>query len=238
MKKYEVIVSDLEQKIFKDIYRENDLLPSEHKLSLIYGVSRATVRQALDVLVENGLIQRQHGYGSIVIAHDKLLFPISGLVSFKELQTSLGFDSQTEVVIFGEMTVDEKLADLTSFPVGVEMYHVLRRRKIDGKYTVLDRDFLWKDIAKNLTKEISQHSIYDYLENDLNLDIAYAQKEITVDIACEEDFDLLDLNPQDHHVVSVKSHVYLADNTPFQYTESRHQVDKFRFTEVARRQKR
>ncbi|MDR0317936.1 MAG: trehalose operon repressor, partial [Lactococcus lactis] len=43
---------------------------------------------------------------------------------------------------------------------------------------------------------------------------------------------------KDHHVVSVKSHVYLADNTLFQYTESRHQVDRFRFTEFARRQKR
>ncbi|MFK5291624.1 trehalose operon repressor, partial [Lactococcus lactis] len=29
-----------------------------------------------------------------------------------------------------------------------------------------------------------------------------------------------------------------ADNTLFQYTESRHQVDRFRFTEFARRQKR
>ena len=63
-------------------------------------------------------------------------------------------------------------------------------------------------------------------------------KEVTIDFACEDDFKYLDLNPKDHHVVSVKSHVYLADNTLFQYTESRHQVDRFRYTEFARRQKR
>ncbi|MFC4652242.1 trehalose operon repressor [Lactococcus nasutitermitis] len=238
MKKYEIIVTDLEQKIFKDIYKENDLLPSENELAKQYASSRATVRQALKILEENGLIQRRHGYGSIVISHEKLLFPISGLTSFKELQTSLGFQSKTEVTIFGEITINQELSALTGFPLNSEAYHILRRRQIDGKFTVLDRDFLRKDFAGNLTKEIAQDSIYAYLENTLNLDIAYAQKEITIDFVSEEDLELLDLTPQDRHIVSVKSHVYLADNTPFQYTESRHQVDKFRFTEIARRQKR
>ncbi len=53
----------------------------------------------------------------------------------------------------------------------------------------------------------------------------------------DEDKTYLDLNPKDRHVVSVRSHVYLANNNVFQYTESRHQVDKFRFTEFSRRQK-
>ncbi|HEY0222280.1 trehalose operon repressor [Lactovum miscens] len=238
MKKYGIIVTDLEQKIFKDIYKENELLPSEHELSKIYDCSRATVRQALKIVEENGLIQRRHGYGSIVISHEKLLFPISGLTSFKELQTSLGFQSKTEVIIFGEINIDEQMAKMTGFPLDSVAYHILRRRQIDGKFAVLDRDFLRKDIAGDLTKEISQNSIYEYLENTLNLDIAYAQKEITIDLVCEEDHELLDLNQQDRHIVSVKSHVYLANNTQFQYTESRHQVDKFRFTEIARRQKR
>lgn len=238
MKKYEQIANDLENKIYNDIYKENDCLPSENQLSESYGASRATVRQALKVLEENGLIYRRHGYGSIVIAHDKLLFPISGLTSFKELQTSLGFDSKTEVVQFEKTRVDEKLAKLTIFPLHTPIYHILRRRKIDGKFAILDRDILRADLCGTLTVAIAEDSIYKYLEETLKLDIAYAQKEITIDFVSGEDRKLLDLGPQDRHIVSVKSHVYLADNTAFQYTESRHQVDKFRFTEVARRQKR
>ncbi|AYG01837.1 trehalose operon repressor [Lactococcus allomyrinae] len=238
MKKYEVILQDLEKKIFDDIYKENDVLPSENELSKIYNSSRSTVRQALKILEENGVIQRRHGFGSIVIAHDKLLFPISGLTSYKELQTSMGFESETEVVIFGSIDIEAELSELTGFPVGSKALHILRRRKVEGKYSILDRDFFLKDYAIHLTPEDAKNSTYEYLEGKLGLDIAYAQKEITIDFASEEDFDLLDLNPKDRHIVSVKSRVYLADNTLFQYTESRHQVDRFRFTEFARRQKR
>ena len=209
MKKYEVILQDLEKKIFNDIYKTNDILPSENELSANYESSRSTVRQALKILEEKGLIQRRHGYGSIVLAHDRLLFPISGLTSYKELQTSMGFHSETEVI-----------------------------RKVDGKFSILDWDLFLEKYSEGLTPEHAKISTYDYLEDTLGLDIAYAQKEVTIDFACEDDFKYLDLNPKDHHVVSVKSHVYLADNTLFQYTESRHQVDRFRFTEFARRQKR
>lgn len=238
MKKYEIILQDLEKKIFDDVYKENDVLPSENELSKSYQSSRSTVRQALKILEENGVINRRHGFGSIVIAHSKLPFPISGLTSYKELRTSMGFESETEVIIFDVIDINNDLSKLTGFPLGSEALHILRRRKVDGKYSILDRDFFLKDYSFNMTEKDAKNSTYEYLEQQLDLDIAYAQKEITIDFASKEDFNLLDLNPKDHHVVFVKSKVYLSDNTLFQYTESRHQVDRFRFTEFARRQKR
>ena len=89
-----------------------------------------------------------------------------------------------------------------------------------------------------MTKADVAYSLYDYLEKQLKIEISFAQKEITIDFINDEDQDLLDLNPLDRHIVSVKSHVFLNDARVFQYTESRHQVDKFQFTEFARRQKR
>ena len=238
MKKYEVILQDLEKKIFNDIYKTNDMLPSENELAVNYESSRSTVRQALKILEEKGLIQRRHGYGSIVLAHDRLLFPISVLTSYKELQTSMGFHSETEVIRFERLEINPKLSETTGFAVGEHAISILRRRKVDGKFSILDWDLFLEKYSEGLTPEHAKISTYDYLEDTLGLDIAYAQKEVTIDLACEDDFKYLDLNPKDHHVVSVKSHVYLADNTLFQYTESRHQVDRFRFTEFARRQKR
>ena len=93
MKKYELILHDLEYKIKNKTYQENDLLPSENELVKIYDASRATIRQSLQILEEKGLIQKQKGRGSVVIASSKLNFPISGLTSYKELQDSLGFQS-------------------------------------------------------------------------------------------------------------------------------------------------
>ena len=233
-----MILYDLEGKIKNKIVKENELLPSENELVKHYDASRATVRQALKVLEERGLIQKQKGRGSVVIASSKLNFPISGLTSYKELQASLGFESITHVVTFEKLIIDQELANQTLFKLGTEVWHILRTRQIDGKAVVLDRDFIKYDIAPDMTREAVADSLYHYLENQLNIDISFAQKEITIDFINDEDKKRLDLNPLDRHVVSVKSHVFLNDATIFQYTDSRHQVDKFQFTEFARRQKR
>jgi len=237
MRKYEKVYHDLEDKITQNKYPRGSYLPSEKELCQSYTASRATVRQALDILCERGFIQKQKGRGSLVISSSKLEFPISGLTSYKELQDKLNFQSSTSIFCFEKITVDANLSELTKFPQGSFSWHILRGRKIDGKYVVLDEDYLKYDLAPNLTKEIAEDSLYEYLENKLNLEISYAQKEITIDLLHDLDKKYLNLSSFDHHVVSVKSHVYLADAMPFQYTESRHQVDRFRFTEFARRQK-
>lgn len=237
MKKYEKILHDLEDKIKNNTYKENDLLPSENELVKLYQASRATVRQALQVLEEKGLIQKQRGRGSVVIASSKLNFPISGLTSYKELQDSLGFESVTDVVKFDKIIVDRELAAKTLFEEGTVVWHMIRVRKIDGVAVVLDHDFVRYDLAPEMTKEDVANSLYDYLEKHQKIDISFAKKEITIDFANDEDRKLLDLNQLDRHIVSVKSHVFLNDASFFQYTDSRHQVDKFRFTEFARRQK-
>ncbi|EQC68210.1 Trehalose operon transcriptional repressor [Streptococcus sp. HSISB1] len=85
-----------------------------------------------------------------------------------------------------------------------------------------------------MTREIAEKSIYDYLENQLHLSIAYAQKEITIDQLNDRDKLLLDIGAE-HHVVSIKSKVYLANNQQFQFTESRHKLEKFRFVDFATR---
>ncbi|BAV01564.1 trehalose operon repressor [Lactococcus formosensis] len=237
MKKYEIILRDLEKKIHEGRYPENELLPSENQLTVLYQTSRATVRQALKILEENGIIQRRHGFGSIVIPRERLMFPISGLTSFKELKDSLNFSSTTEILIFEKITVDKELSELSFFEEGTQAFHILRRRNIDEQFVILDRDYILASTAPNMTREKVKSSLYSYLEDQVNLDISYAQKEITIDFANDEDKTYLDLNPKDRHVVSVRSHVYLTNNNVFQYTESRHQVDKFRFTEFSRRQK-
>ena len=237
MKKYEIILRDLEKKIHEGRYPENELLPSENQLTVLYQTSRATVRQALKILEENGIIQRRHGFGSIVIPRERLMFPISGLTSFKELKDSLNFSSTTEILIFEKITVDKQLSELSFFEEGTQAFHILRRRNIDEQFVILDRDYILASAAPDMTREKVKSSLYAYIEDHVHLDISYAQKEITIDFVNDEDKTYLDLNPKDRHVVSVRSHVYLANNNVFQYTESRHQVDKFRFTEFSRRQK-
>ena len=233
MKKYQEIFNDLQEKILNGSYLAGVLLPTEKELQDQYQVSRDTVRKALRLLTEKGLIQKVQGRGSQVLKQELLNFPVSGLTSYKELVDSLGLNSQTRVISLDLMTVDEQTALQTGFPEGSQVWKLLRTRSIDGIVSVLDLDYLAKDCVPNLTQEIAQTSIYAYLEEDLGLDISYAQKEITIQASTERERLLMD--NQDDYLVLIRSRVYLGDTRQFQYTESRHKIDKFQFVDFARR---
>ena len=233
MKKYQEIFNDLQEKILNGSYLAGVLLPTEKELQDQYQVSRDTVRKALRLLTEKGLIQKVQGRGSQVLKQELLNFPVSGLTSYKELVDSLGLNSQTRVISLDLMTVDEQTALQTGFPEGSQVWKVLRTRSIDGVVSVLDLDYLAKDCVPNLTQEIAQTSIYAYLEEDLGLDISYAQKEITIQASTERERLLMD--NQDDYLVLIRSRVYLGDTRQFQSTESRHKIDKFQFVDFARR---
>jgi GntR family trehalose operon transcriptional repressor len=237
MNKFKEIFLDLEQKILAKEYPPNTLLPSENQLIKMYNVSRETVRKALNLLRDAGYIQKKQGKGSIVLDLNRFDFPISGLTSFQELQNAQQIPSETNVVEIRKIAVSPKLHDITGWPVAGEAWRLVRQRRIDGEVVILDKDYLIADIITELPQNKAQRSIYDYFENDLGLEIAYAQKEIVVDPVNKELRDLMDLHPEDQHVVTVRSLVYLEDTRCFEYTESIHRLDKFRFVDFARRRK-
>ena len=55
---------------------------------------------------------------------------------------------------------------------------------------ILDIDYLNANIVTNLTKEIAQNSLYEYIENELGLKISFARKEFTVIKATPEEKNL------------------------------------------------
>lgn len=235
MKAYEMVYQMLENHILKEEYAPGEYLPSEHQLSQQYTVSRDTVRKALSQLMANGYIQKIQGKGSIVLKREQLRFPISGLTSYKELQNSYGYPGQTQVVSLVKSTIDEETARFTGFEIGEEVWILIRTREIDHQKVILDTDYIACRHVPTLTEDIAKESIYRYFEQDLGLQISFAEKEIRIDHLKENDRLCLDLNHNDVNIVSIQSRVFLANAQQFQYTESRHRVDKFRFYDFARR---
>lgn len=233
MKKYQEIFKDIKAKIKNGVYLAEHLLPTEKELQQQYGVSRDTVRKALALLTESGLIQKVQGKGSLVLKQELVDLPVSGLTSYKELMNSLRINSRTEVVCLESVIVTSTLSQLTGFPPYTKLWKIVRTRWIDGKISVLDTDYLSQDLVPHLTKEIAEDSIYAYLEQELNLDIAYAQKEITVEPTNDEERKWMRI--EDAYLVQIRSRVFLSNTQQFQYTESKHRVDKFRFVDFARR---
>lgn len=234
MNKYLMIHNDIVEKIEAGELAFNSLLPSEHELKDHYNTSRETIRKALNLLSQNGYIQKIRGKGSIVIKSKKVDFPVSGLTSFKELTTKMGKKHRTIVHELSLVRPEQHIQRQLSLSSKDFVWQVFRVREIDGENVILDKDYLNKKFVPELTREVCENSIYEYLENDLQLNISFAKKEIIVEEPTSEDRRLLDLDGF-HNVVIIKNYVYLDDASLFQYTESRHRPDKFRFVDFARR---
>ena len=63
---YKKIYEILRKHILTGVYEEGSLLPSENELCAVHNITRPTVRQALETLVQEGFIQKKQGKGSIV----------------------------------------------------------------------------------------------------------------------------------------------------------------------------
>ncbi|MFD3257111.1 trehalose operon repressor [Paenibacillus lentus] len=209
-------------------------LPSENELAASYQISRETVRKGLNLLAQNGYINKVKGKGSFVLDTGRLKFPISGLVSYKELSERLGKKSRTLVYATECAPAGNDIAKELRIEAKQPVWKVIRAREIDGERIILDIDYLLAEIVPNLTKDIAADSIYQYLEQELQLKISYAEKVISVERATDMDHQYMDLK-DDTHVVVVRGYVHLEDTTLFQYTESRHRLDKFQFVDFARR---
>ena len=230
--KYVKIYDDILNKIQNNIYKFGDSLPSESDLMKVYEASRDTVRKSLNMLVTNGYITKARGKLATVNDIHKLKFPIAKITSFSELSHREHMESKTILEEFQVVKNNKSIMEKLNLTEEQEVWNILRTRQIDGERVILDQDYILRDIIHTLTEEICTDSIYKYIEEELNIEIGYAQKEITVQKVSELDREYLDIK-DDEMIVVVKSYTYLTDGRLFQYTISKHRADRFKFVEFA-----
>lgn len=234
LKKFYEIYLDLEKDIRNNVYAVGELLPTEVKLAQKYRVSRETIRKAQSLLLEKGFIQKKQGKGAIVLDINKFEIEGSGLISFNELQKNKNLDTEISVLKNKKEIMPLEICKKLDIDIKTKVIAVERLRKINGEAVILDKDYFISEIIPEIPLTAVQSSIFNYIEKNLELKIGYANKEVTVAPVTEEDKILLDVGT-DTHVVVIRSEVYLEDTRLFQYHESRHRVDTFRFVDFARR---
>ncbi len=232
--KYESIFRDLKARIENEEYEYQSILPPESTLVNIYECSRNTVRRALSQLSKIGYVQAINGVGVRVIyqPYDKASFIIGGIETFKETASRNMLNSTTEVVMFAEIVADERVAKRTGFKEGTQLYYVQRLRNLDGKPCIMDINMFDKSIVPNLTKEIAKDSIYDYIENELHMEIGMSKRKMTVEKVTEVDAKYLSLG--DYNCLAVvTSQTFNGMGIMFEYTQSRHVPEYFCFMDTA-----
>ncbi|HIX58460.1 MAG TPA: UTRA domain-containing protein [Candidatus Blautia gallistercoris] len=234
--KYERIYKDMKKKIEADEFSYQDLLPSENTLIQTYDCSRNTVRRAIGMLVTDGYVQTLPGKGvrNIYRPIEQTSFTIGEIETFRESALRNHQSSMTKVLVFTEITANEKLSRRTGFPLNAELYYIQRLHYLDGKPLILNHNYFLKSVTPGLTVEIAQDSIYRYLENTLHMTIVNSKRFMTVEKITEVDEKYMDLNVEDYNCVAVvTSYTYNSDGIMFEYTQSRHRPDYFRFQDNA-----
>ncbi|HFI0427165.1 TPA: UTRA domain-containing protein [Streptococcus suis] len=235
MSKYKKVYADIKEKIEQNIWQANQEMPTENELMEIYSYSKDTIRKALSLLEMDGYIQKRQGRNSIILDHNLVRKPfVSELKTVSELNRSAHHLVQTELTnlyivqgqpeVMKELEVDEK----------TDLYRVSRVRTIDGERLEYEISYFDRRIVPYLSKEVAESSIYQYLEEELGLQISHSRREISFRFATEEEKFLLDLAGYDM-VVSVTSTTYLADGRPFQYGTITYRPDKVTFVSMAKR---
>ncbi|WP_085507609.1 UTRA domain-containing protein [Thalassobacillus devorans] len=234
--KYKKIYEDLKQKIENEFYPYQQLLPSENTMVKEYDCSRNTIRRAIGELASEGYVQTRHGHGARVIYQDfkQAEYMFGETETFKQFAIRNKKGHRTEVIVFEEMTVDERLHEETMMPVGIEVYHLQRVRYLDGDPVIMDYNYFRKDVVKDLTVDIAEDSIYEYLEREWNQRAVTAKRKMTVEKVTETDEKYLKMDGY-NCVVVVTSHVFNADGVMFEYTQSRHMPGDFVFFDQTQR---
>lgn len=236
--KFEDIYRDLKQGVETGRYAYGEMIPSEYTLVGRYGCSRNTIRRALAGLIADGYVQAVHGRGVQVIYQpvEKAIFTVGTIESFRETVQRNRLHNVTRVVVFEPVVADEALAQASGFAPGTELWHVERVRTLDGKALILDVNYFLRALMPGLTVGIAARSVYDYLEQELGMQIVTSKRIITVERADDNDRLRLDLNGYDCLAV-VTSHTFNSDGVMFEYTRSRHQPEHFSFQDTATRRR-
>lgn len=234
--KYDQIYRDLKEKIETEVYSYQEMLPSEHMLVREYGCSRNTVRRALAELTADGYVQPMHGKGvrNIFRPVEQAAFTVGGIESFKESSARNKRKGTTQVLQFAEIIADERIEKRTGFRKGICLYYIQRLRFLNGIPLILDHNYFLKEAVPGLTPEIASQSIYDYLEGTLGITITTSKRTLTVEHVTQIDEKYIDL--KDYNCMAVITSQTFDDNgIQFEYTQSRHHPDFFRFQDVATR---
>lgn len=227
---YSLIASQMEELITAGRWSEGDRLPAERQLCGDFGVSRATLRQALGELEERGLITRHQGRGTFV-TQPRLQLPIVGVFSIRDAMEAYGMSMSTRVVRVEVIEASRQLAsDLACLP-GEKVVFIERLRLGDGEPMVLDTAHLRADLFPGLESlDLENRSLYDILEREYGRSVAEAQETLEPVILTPRECELLAvpahttalltrrITTDDHGVVVALGHVLLrGDRSRYLY---------------------
>lgn len=233
MLKYEKIAFDIKEDILSEKYKPNEQLPFEKELCEKYNVSKMTVKKALDLLVNDGLIIKRRGCGTFV--KDITEKEIQRIIEKKQFSglttTSIGHKVTSKVLEFKIINATKEIADILKIEEDEFIYFVHRVRYVDDKAVVIEKTYIPLNLIPGMKLADVKKSIYGYIKDKLGLNIQSAHSTVRAMKSDELDRKYLNLE-KDEPILEVERVAYLDNGKVFEYSFSRHRYDKFEFKSI------
>lgn len=205
-------------------------IPTENEISSHFGISRPTVRQAINELVTGGYLYRQKAKGTFVskpkIKQEFLLI----LESFDSEMRKKGLIPTTRLLSCEIMESDDEISYALGIPMGSSVIKLTRLRFANAEPIVLIVTFLPHDkCAAILEKDLEKEPLYKILEEDLGYRIAGATRTLESIVAGEYEAQLLGIK-KGAPIQYFESIAYLVDNSPIEYSLAKYRGDRNKFT--------
>jgi GntR family transcriptional regulator len=210
-----------------------DRIESELQLARRFGVSRFTVTRAIEILVDEGLVNRQRGLGSFVAAPSLRRTP-SYLLSFTEAVLSLGRVASHRLLSFGSVPWREGLP----YPEDAPLIGLDRLRLVDRIPTAIHRSIVSTEIASaiGLNSEVAaepRFSLYRLFDN-AGLTVSRGVETLRAREATPEEAELLELG-NDRVVMAVQRHTFAADGAILDAVDAVYDARRYAYRAEARR---
>lgn len=214
----------LENKIFEGEYKEK--IPSEREIMELYSVSRSTVRESINQLVREGILEKKHGKGTFIS-----LKPIQDwlgtLKSTTETIQEMGMKPGAKLINHGIIKSNKTIKALCGFDFS---YFIKRIRYADDLPIAIENQYYPVDIGEKLAKhDIDKATLYDLLENELEIKLGDAEQIITSGHFHDEDANYLEVSPSSCALI-IERVLYDNDGEVVEYQEGFYRADMYSFS--------
>ena len=191
----DIIVSDIQKKIEKKILKIGQMIPSEDEIRKKYGVSRVTVRLALDKLENKNLIIRKQGVGTF-IKSKKIKQTFSTAKTIIDALREKNLQPKIKVLFNNKKYPDDYLKDILNIRGNSQIVHIRRIVYLNNQpYAVLDTFLpeVFKGVADIISQTKNVKTTYEIFEEEFDFQIKEAKYDISIDRATNDILKILNL---------------------------------------------
>lgn len=223
---YQQLYAILRGKISRREWKPGDMIPPESELIEQYGVSRSTVRQVLDILVNEGLVYRERGRGSFV-THPTLEQTMTRIVSFTEDMHQRGFVPSTRVLSASLIPASVDIGEKLQVPEGEALARVERLRLADGEPMSIEESFLVHRYCPNvLQHDYATQPLRELLERDYGIRLVNARQVIRAIAAPRHLATFLEIKPN-APLLFIERVTYSQVNIPVEFLRIYYRADRY-----------